>query len=96
LAVSKRARGEKSILSAEPNKLRKASWTAAGSEAPRRFRPHKTRGTINPLRPLEGGVAAALCHRSPRSPSPSLARVWMLRCRKFCWQRKVVRGTLRA
>ncbi len=35
-------------------------WTAAGSEAPRRFCTHGAR------RLLESGVAAALCHRSPK------------------------------
>jgi hypothetical protein len=44
-----------------------ASWTAAGSAAPRRF---GTRGTLPHFpnhRPPESGVAAALCHRSPNS-----------------------------
>jgi hypothetical protein len=41
-------------------------WTAAGSEAPRRFRARGVRGQFEACRPLKSGVAAALCHRSPR------------------------------
>ena len=40
--------------------------TAAGSEAPRRFRPLDAGGTLDAPCPCESGVAAALCHRSPR------------------------------
>jgi hypothetical protein len=36
----------------------KSSWTAAGSAAPRRFRPHDTDGKFNASRPPESGVAA--------------------------------------
>src|SRR5487761_2288674 len=45
---------------------RSASWSAAGSAAPRRFRPGGTGGMFAALRARESGVAAALCHRSPR------------------------------
>ena len=45
---------------------RGASWSAAGSEAPRRFRPGGAGGMFGTFRARESGVAAALCHRSPR------------------------------
>jgi hypothetical protein len=41
-------------------------WTAAGSEAPRRFRTHGPLGLFSARRSRKSGVAAALCHRSPR------------------------------
>ena len=44
----------------------RASWSAAGSEAPRRFRPGGAGGMCEALCAHESGVAAALCHRSPR------------------------------
>jgi len=40
-------------------------WSAAGSEAPRRFRPATPRGSRNPAHILKSGVAASLCHRTP-------------------------------
>src|SRR5690242_12017334 len=41
-------------------------WTAAGSEAPRRFHTHQARGLFDCRRPLESAVAATLCPRSPK------------------------------
>ena len=47
-------------------------WTAAGSKAPRRFRAPGAWGFYNAYCPRESGVAAALCHRSPKA-SPAQA-----------------------
>ncbi len=56
-------------------------WTAAGSEAPNRFGTGETGDEFHKARSLESGVAAALCHRTPRRyrAAPFLKRVLLLR-----------------
>ena len=45
----------------------RASWSAAGSKAPRCFRTRHPVRKFNGPPPSESGVAAAHCHRSPKS-----------------------------
>jgi ABC-type oligopeptide transport system substrate-binding subunit len=45
-----------------------APWTAAGSEAPRRFRARFAQDGLSGFRSTESAIVAALCRRSPRWP----------------------------
>jgi hypothetical protein len=53
------------------------SWTAAGSAAPRRFRPHDTDEIFNALRPPKSGVAA------PALPPHSMTLLFQSRVNQF-------------
>ena len=50
----------------EHSEFAPASWSAAGSEAPRRFGTRRANRQFNRHLPPESAVAALLCRRSPR------------------------------
>src|SRR5487761_2020903 len=70
-----RSKNETKRSGAADAERRRASWSAAGSAAPRRFRRGGTDVMFAALRARESGVAAALGHRSPRRARPA-GRRW--------------------